>query len=63
MIGKDYQSSNYKKEGQDTESFYPVFFVRNDFAQTLGIKLLAGRDFNKDITAPGLLCNHQQRAL
>jgi putative ABC transport system permease protein len=53
LIGKDYQSSNYKKEGDDTESFYPVFFARNDFAKTLGIRLLAGRDFNKEITAPG----------
>ncbi|MEJ0034267.1 MAG: ABC transporter permease [Bacteroidota bacterium] len=52
LIGKDYQSSNYKKEGEASESFYPVLFVRNDFAQTLGIKLLAGRDFNKEITAP-----------
>ncbi len=53
LVGKDYQSSNYKKEGEDSESFYPCFFVRNDFAQTLGIKLLAGRDFNDEITAPG----------
>ena len=53
LIGKDYQSSNYKKEGDDTEAFYPCLFVRNDFAKTLGIKLLAGRDFNADITAPG----------
>lgn len=53
LIGKDYQASNYKKEGEDTESFYPCLFVRHDFAQTMGIKLLAGRDFNRDITAPG----------
>ncbi len=53
LIGKDYQSSNYKKEGDENESFYPCLFVRNDFAGTMGIKLLAGRDFNRDITAPG----------
>ncbi len=52
LIGKDYQSSNYKKEGEETESFYPCLFVRNDFVATMGIKLLAGRDFNRDITAP-----------
>jgi putative ABC transport system permease protein len=53
LIGKDYQSSNYKKEGEESEAFYPCLFVRNDFANTMGIKLLAGRDFNRDITAPG----------
>lgn len=53
LIGKDYQSSNYKKEGEETESFYPCLFVRNDFVAAMGIKLLAGRDFNRDITAPG----------
>jgi putative ABC transport system permease protein len=53
LVGKDYQSSNYKKEGDDAEAFFPCFFVRNDFAKTLGIKLIAGRDFNDEITAPG----------
>jgi putative ABC transport system permease protein len=53
LLGKDYQSSNYKKEGQEEMSFYPCLFVRMDFAKTIGVKLLAGRDFNDEITAPG----------
>ncbi|HWA35875.1 MAG TPA: FtsX-like permease family protein, partial [Cyclobacteriaceae bacterium] len=60
LLGKDYQSSNYKKEGQEEMSFYPCLFVRMDFAKTIGVKLLAGRDFNDEITAPGYyaMINH-----
>ncbi len=60
LLGKEHQSSNYKKAGQDEMSFYPCLFVRMDFAKTVGVKLLAGRDFNDEITAPGYyaMINH-----
>lgn len=53
IVGRDFQSSNYKKEGEDDMKLYPCLFVRNDFVSTLGIKMLAGRDFDEDMTAPG----------
>jgi putative ABC transport system permease protein len=53
IVGREYQASNYKKEGTDDLSMYPCLFVRNDFAKTMGIPLLAGRDFSEEMTTPG----------
>lgn len=53
IVGREYQASNYKKEGDDDMSMYPCLFVRNDFARTMGIPMLAGRDFSEEMTAPG----------
>jgi putative ABC transport system permease protein len=32
---------------------YPSLFVRNDFIKTMGIKMLAGWDFERSLTSPG----------
>jgi len=53
VVGREYQSSNYKREGDDDVTMYPCLFVRNDFAKTMGIPMLAGRDFSEDMTTPG----------
>src|SRR5205085_8846135 len=53
IVGREYQASNYKKEGTDDLAMYPCLFVRNDFAKTMGIPLLAGRDFSEEMTTPG----------
>lgn len=52
IVGRDYQSSNYKKEGDDDMTLYPCLYVRNDFATTMGVNLLAGSDFTSEVTAP-----------
>ena len=53
IVGRDYQTNNYKKEGQDDFATYPLLLVRNDFLQTMGVKLLAGHDFAREFTDPG----------
>lgn len=53
IVGREYQASNYKREGDDDMTMYPCLFVRNDFAKTMGIPLLAGLDFSEDMTTPG----------
>lgn len=53
IVGREYQASNYKKEGDDDMTMYPCLFVRNDFAKTMGISMLAGKDFSEDMTTPG----------
>jgi putative ABC transport system permease protein len=53
IVGREYQSSNYKREGADDMTMYPCLFVRNDFAKTMGIPMVAGRDFSEEMTTPG----------
>ena len=53
LLGKDYQSSNYKIEGEEDMTLYPCLFVRNDFVSTMSVPLLAGRDFIQEVSAPG----------
>jgi putative ABC transport system permease protein len=55
IVGKDFQSSNYKKEGEpaDALTLRPSLFVRNDFVSTLGVPMLAGHDFSEQRTATG----------
>jgi len=52
IVGKNFQSSNYKKEGEsdDALTLRPCLFVRNDFISTMGVKMLAGHDFLQDKT-------------
>lgn len=45
VVGKDNQASNYKREGEADMVLYPCLYVRNNFVETMGLKLLAGRDF------------------
>lgn len=52
LIGKDFQSSNYKIEGRE-EKLYPCIFVRNDFLKTMNIPLLSGKDFSDSLTSKG----------
>lgn len=55
VVGKDYQSSNYKKEGQsdDNLALRPCLYVRNDFFSTLGVPIIAGKDFPERQTTAG----------
>jgi putative ABC transport system permease protein len=50
VIGKDYQTSNYKRQGQDDMVTFPILVARNDFFETMQIKLIAGRSFKKEFT-------------
>jgi len=53
VVGRDFQTKNYKKQGADDMVTYPLLLVRNDFLKTMGVKLLAGHDFAKEFTEPG----------
>jgi putative ABC transport system permease protein len=47
VIGKDFQTSNYKRTGWDDPVMYPSIFVKDDFINTMSIGLVAGRDFTE----------------
>ncbi len=53
--GREFQSSNYKKQGDadDELTLKPCLYVRNDFAKTMGISMVAGEEFSDDITSTG----------
>jgi putative ABC transport system permease protein len=53
VVGRETQTSNYKPEGDDDLAMYPVLIVKNDFLKTMGIRVLAGKDFEEDLTSPG----------
>jgi putative ABC transport system permease protein len=53
IVGRDFQTSNYKKQGADDMVTYPLLLARYDFLKTMGVKLLAGHDFAKEFTEPG----------
>jgi putative ABC transport system permease protein len=53
IVGRDFQTNNYKKKGEDDMVTYPLLLVRNDFFKTMDIKLLGGHDFSKEYTSPG----------
>jgi putative ABC transport system permease protein len=60
--GVDHNSHEFKIEGfpLDEWQFYPTLAVRHDFVKTLGIKIVAGRDYNEaNLTDPmeGILIN------
>jgi len=45
VIGKDFQTSNYKRTGWDDAVMFPCIFAKDEFINTMGIKLIAGKDF------------------
>jgi putative ABC transport system permease protein len=53
VIGKDFQTSNYKRTGWDDPVMYPSIFVKDDFIKTMDIKMIAGRDFVEEDKTPG----------
>ncbi len=53
VVGRDYQTNNYKKQGQDDYVTYPLLLVRDDFMRAMGVKMLAGHDFTREFTEPG----------
>ncbi|MBS1597332.1 MAG: ABC transporter permease [Bacteroidetes bacterium] len=50
VIGKDFQTSNYKRPEQHDMVTFPILAARNDFFETMQIKLIAGRSFKKEYT-------------
>jgi putative ABC transport system permease protein len=50
IVGKDHETNEYKRQGDDDMVTYPVLVVRNDFIKTFGGKLLAGHDFAEEYT-------------
>lgn len=54
VIGKDFQTSNYKRTGWDDPVMFPSIFVKDDFIKAMDIDLVAGRDFSEaDRITPG----------
>ncbi|HEY0740276.1 MAG TPA: ABC transporter permease [Chryseosolibacter sp.] len=54
IVGKGHNSGSYTPEGASEPSLYPRLFVREDFVETLGLKVLAGKSFTSDYTPSGL---------
>ncbi len=56
IIGSSYNTYNLVPENTpDTDyQFFPGLFVRDDFVETLGIKIVAGRNFNESEIKSGL---------
>lgn len=51
ILGRAYQNKQYRPEGVAGEKGYlmfPSLYVRPDFCKTLGIEIVAGRDFQSD---------------
>lgn len=53
VVGRDFQTNNYKKQGADDMITFPLLLVRDDFFKTMGVKLLAGHEFSREFTEPG----------
>jgi len=49
VVGKDHETNNYKKQGEDDFVTYPVLVVRNDFIKTFEAKYLPGMILQKSI--------------
>ncbi len=45
IVGSKHQVNNYRFEGMDQSKPFPHFNVRHDFVQTMGLQLVAGRDY------------------
>lgn len=50
VVGKESQTSNYKRQGQDDMITYPILVVRDDFLETMKIDLIEGRSFREEYT-------------
>ncbi len=48
IIGAKHQVGNYRFEGMDRSKPFPRFFVLHDFANTMDIEMVAGRDYAKE---------------
>jgi len=62
ILGASHNTHEFRPEGfpEDKWQFYPALVVQYDFLKTFGIKLLAGRDYSRDMkTDPekGMLIN------
>jgi putative ABC transport system permease protein len=51
VLGKGYNAGSYQPEGVTEELIFPRLFVREDFVQTFGLTLLAGKTFSDNLTA------------
>lgn len=49
IVGAKHQVGNYQFEGMDKSRPFPRFNVRHDFAETMNIDLVAGRDYTRDM--------------
>lgn len=62
IIGAKHQVGNYRFEGNDESKPFPRLFVRHDFIETMGIELMAGRNYSEDFLTDdslALLVNEQ----
>ena len=46
IVGSKHQVNNYQFEGMEQSKPFPHFNVRHDFAQTMGLEMVAGRDYS-----------------
>ncbi len=46
IVGSKHQVNNYRFEGMEQSKPFPHFNVRHDFTRTMGIDLVAGRDYS-----------------
>jgi putative ABC transport system permease protein len=62
IVGTQYNRHEFRPEGfpEDQWQFYPALVVRDDFVKTFNIRIVAGRDYNKENTTDredGILIN------
>ena len=48
IVGEKHQVENYQFEGMQRSKPFPRFHVRHDFTETMGIELIAGRDYSRE---------------
>ncbi|WP_268124411.1 FtsX-like permease family protein [Roseivirga pacifica] len=63
VIGEKHQVNNYQYEGMDRSKPFPRFFVRHDFTETMGIKLVAGRDYDREFVTDDTLAHVVNEAM
>lgn len=53
-IGREVQFMSFKIEGKESDQFVKILNVTHDFAETMNLELVAGRDFSPDIASDSL---------
>jgi putative ABC transport system permease protein len=58
VLGSKYQTNTYQPEGHTETVQFPRMLVHNDFAETFGIRMLAGNDYREGRDpGPGVIIN------
>ncbi|MEZ4946117.1 MAG: ABC transporter permease [Cyclobacteriaceae bacterium] len=53
-IGREVQFMSFKIEGREEDQFVKILNVTHDFVSTMGLELVAGRDFSPDIASDSM---------